>query len=253
MSDEHIRRARRSSSRPRRQVDSAEDAPATSTRPVRRRRSLAAQVEAAARSPRPSGQLSRIAAPSAARRRLNRIDCRRPRHGHRPLQAAGADRRRGHGRGVHGRAGAAGPPQGGAEGHQAGHGHAAGDRPLRGRAAGAGADGPPEHRQGARRRHDGNRPALLRDGAGPGRADHRVLRREPSARSASGWNCSSPSARRSSTPTRRGSSTATSSRSNVLVTLHDGQPVAEGDRLRHRQGHRPAADRADAVHRASRR
>ena len=47
---------------------------------------------------------------------------------------------------------AAGPPQGGPEGHQAGHGHAAGDRPVRGRAAGPGADGPPEHRQGARRR-----------------------------------------------------------------------------------------------------
>ena len=30
----------------------------------------------------------------------------------------------------------------------------AGDRPLRGRAAGAGADGPPQHRQGARRRRD---------------------------------------------------------------------------------------------------
>ena len=41
---------------------------------------------------------------------------------------------------------------GGAQDHQAGHGHAAGDRPLRGRAAGPGADGPSEHRQGARRR-----------------------------------------------------------------------------------------------------
>ena len=39
-----------------------------------------------------------------------------------------------------------------AEGHQAGHGHPAGHRPLRGRAAGAGADGPPQHRQGPRRR-----------------------------------------------------------------------------------------------------
>ena len=52
---------------------------------------------------------------------------------------------------------AAGPPQGRAEDHQAGHGHAAGDRPVRGRAAGAGADGPPEHRQGARRRRDRQR------------------------------------------------------------------------------------------------
>ena len=47
---------------------------------------------------------------------------------------------------------AAGPPQGGAEGAQAGHGHPAGGGPVRGRAAGPGAHGPPEHRQGPRRR-----------------------------------------------------------------------------------------------------
>ena len=47
---------------------------------------------------------------------------------------------------------AAGPAQGRAQGHQAGHGQPAGHRPLRGRAAGAGADGPPQHRQGPRRR-----------------------------------------------------------------------------------------------------
>jgi hypothetical protein len=34
-----------------------------------------------------------------------------------------------------------GPPKGGAQSHQVRHGHEAGDRPLRGRAAGAGADG----------------------------------------------------------------------------------------------------------------
>ncbi len=44
--------------------------------------------------------------------------------------------------------------QGGPEAHQGGHGLQAGAGPLRGRAAGAGADGSPEHRQGARRRHD---------------------------------------------------------------------------------------------------
>ena len=37
--------------------------------------------------------------------------------------------------------------------------------------------------------------------------------------------------------------------SNVLVTLHDDVPVRQGDRLRHRQGAGPAADRQDAVHR----
>ncbi len=34
------------------------------------------------------------------------------------------------------------PPEGGDQGHQAGDGHARGDRPLRGRASGAGPDGP---------------------------------------------------------------------------------------------------------------
>ena len=57
-----------------------------------------------------------------------------------------------------------------------------------------------------------DRPAVLRHGAGQGRADHQVLRRAPADARASGWSCSSRSARRSSTPTRRGSSTATSSR-----------------------------------------
>ena len=73
----------------------------------------------------------------------------------------------------------AGPPQGRAQDHQARDGHRAGHRPVRGRAAGAGDDGSPEHRQGARRRHDRQRPPVLRDGAGQGRADHRVLRPKP--------------------------------------------------------------------------
>ena len=56
-----------------------------------------------------------------------------------------------------------------------GHGHPAGDCPLRSRAAGAGADGPSEHRQGPRRRRHRFGAALFRDGAGQRRADHRVL------------------------------------------------------------------------------
>ena len=36
--------------------------------------------------------------------------------------------------------------------------------------------------------------------------------------------------------------------SNMLVTHARRQAGAQGDRLRHRQGHRPAADRQDAVH-----
>ena len=115
------------------------------------------------------------------------LSAKRPGTHHRPLQAAAADRRRGHGRRLHGRADRAGPADGRAQDHQAGHGHAAGDRPLRGRAAGPGDDGPSEHRQGARRRRDRQRPALLRDGAGQGRADHQVLRRTtPAAPRAAG-------------------------------------------------------------------
>ena len=68
-------------------------------------------------------------------------------------------------------------------------------------------------------------PAVLRHGAGQGRADHRVLRPEPPDRRASGWSCSSASARRCSTPIRRASSTATSSRPTSWSTLHDGTPV----------------------------
>ena len=54
----------------------------------------------------------------------------------------------------------AGQPPGRPQDHQAGHGHQAGHRPLRGRAPGAGDDGSPQHRQGARWRRD-------RDAAGP--------------------------------------------------------------------------------------
>ena len=99
------------------------------------------------------------------------------------------------------------------------------DRPVRGRAPGPGPDGPPEHRQGARRRRHRHRPAVLRHGAGQRHPDHRVLRPEPAHARASGWSCSSRSARRSSTPTRRGSSTATSSRRTCWSRCYDGKPV----------------------------
>ena len=55
-------------------------------------------------------------------------------------------------------------------------------------------------------------PALLRHGAGPRHPDHRLLRPRTALDPASGWSCSSRSARPCSTPIRRGSSTATSSR-----------------------------------------
>ena len=93
-----------------------------------------------------------------------------------PYKLLRADRRRGFWRGVPGRAGAAGAAPGGSEDHQARHGHPPGDRPLRGRAAGLGDDGSSEHCQSARCRRHRERPAVLRDGAGPGRPDYRVLR-----------------------------------------------------------------------------
>ena len=97
------------------------------------------------------------------------------------------------------------------QGHQAGHGHQAGRRPVRGRAPGAGADGPSEHRQGARCRRHRHRPALLRDGTGARASRSPTTATRTTSPPASGWSCSSRSARPSSTRTRRGSSTATSS------------------------------------------
>ena len=102
----------------------------------------------------------------------------------------------------------------------------AGHRALRVRAAGAGADEPPQRRHGARRRRDRDRPAVLRDGVRRRRADHR-LRRPPQAHDrASGSSCSSRPATRSSTRTRRRSSTATSSRRTSWSTLKRRQAAA---------------------------
>ena len=128
---------------------------------------------------------------------------------HRPLQAPRADRRRRLRRRLCGRAGKACPPQGRAENHQAGHGHQGCHRPLRGRAAGPGPDGPSQRRPRARRRRDRQRPALLRHGAGPRRADHRVLRQEqaPDPRPAAALRRCLPG--RAACPPERASSTAT--------------------------------------------
>ena len=140
-----------------------------------------------------------------------------------------------------------GTPQGRAEDHQAGHGHARRHRPVRGRAAGPGADGPPQHRPGPRRRHDGQRPALLRDGAGQGHPDHRVLRRAAAhdPRAAGPVSLGLPGGpacpRQGHHPPR------------PEAVEHPGRPArrragGQGDRLRRRQGDRPAADRQDDLH-----
>ena len=99
------------------------------------------------------------------------------------------------------------------------------DRPLRSRAAGAGADGPSEHRQSARCRRHRNRPALLRHGTGPRDPDHGVLRPEQPPHRRNGSTSSSRSATRSSTPIRKGIIHRDIKPSNILVTLHDGVPV----------------------------
>ena len=146
----------------------------------------------------------------------------------------------------------AGPPQGRPEGHQAGHGHAAGDRPLRGRAAGPGADGPSEHRQGARRRArpTSGRPYFVMElvkgvpiteycdehHLTPRAAAGAVRPGLPggAARPPEGHHPPRPQAvQRPGHAARR-------------------QAGAEGDRLRRRQGDRPAADRARRCSPASR-
>ena len=119
----------------------------------------------------------------------------------------------------------------------------AGARPVRGGAAGAGADGPPQHRQGARRRHDRRRPAVLRHGPGQGRADHQVLRRAPPhAPAAAG-------AVRPGLPGGPARPPEGHHPPRPQAVQRPGRAVrrqagAEGDRLRRRQGGRAAADRA---------
>ena len=102
-------------------------------------------------------------------------DRRASRHGHWSLQAAATNRRRGHGCRLHGRADRANPADRRVKDHQARNGYTASHCPVRGRAAGAGNDGPSQHRASARCRHDRQWPALLRDGVGEGCAHHQIL------------------------------------------------------------------------------
>jgi hypothetical protein len=118
----------------------------------------------------------------------------------------------------------------------------AGHRPLRGRAPGAGDDGPSQHRQGARCRGDrAGRPYFVMELVRGIRSPTTATRTTCHHR---GSTCSSRSARPSSTPTKRHHPP----RHQALE--HPGHAArrragAQGDRLRHRQGDRRAADRRD--------
>ena len=101
----------------------------------------------------------------------------------------------------------------------------AGHRPVRGRAAGPGPDGPPQHRQGPRRRDHRLRPALLRHGAGPGRADHRLLRRATARRRRERLELFVPVCQAIQHAHQKGIIHRDIKPSNVLVTLYDGKPV----------------------------
>ena len=125
-----------------------------------------------------------------------------------------------------------------------GHGHAAGGRALRGRAPGAGADGPLRTSPSVLDAGDDRRrPAVLRHGAtSAAMPDHRLLRPAAARRSRQRLELFVDRLRTPcSTPTRRGSSTATSSPPTSWSTRRTARPHAQGHRLRRRQGDRPAA------------
>ena len=137
--------------------------------------------------------------------------------------------------------------RGGPEDHQAGDGHPAGGRPLRGRAAGLGHDGPPEHRPCAGRGSDRVGPTLLRDGAGHGRPHHGSIATRTTSARASGWSCSSGLPGR---PARSSEGDHPPGSQAVQHPGHaSGRPAgAQDHRFRHRQGHQQATDRGNDVH-----
>ena len=140
----------------------------------------------------------------------------------------------------------------GAEGDQARDGHEGRDRALRVGAAGAGADVAPEHREGAGRRDDQGRPAVLRDGARRRGSRSRSTATRTGWTAARGWSCSSQVCEAVQHAHQKGIIHRDIKPSNVLVSEEDGKPRAADHRLRGREGDQPAADGEDAVHAARR-
>ena len=126
------------------------DACARRPRPAPESRRLVEGVCRRRQFPRDGGASRRPRA--AANRRLPRQGRTRRRNHCRKIHARRTDRRRGHGLRLAGQADGTGQALRRGQAHQGRHGLQAGAGAVRGRAAGAGADGSSQHRQGARRR-----------------------------------------------------------------------------------------------------
>ena len=100
--------------------------------------------------------------------------------------------------------------------------------------------------------HDRRGPAVLRHGAGPRHADHRVLRPGPAARPRQRLELFVQVCQAVQHAHQKGIIHRDLKPSNVLVTLHDGEPVPKVIDFGVAKAIGPAADRADACTPASR-